>query len=364
MDFAVRSVDTFPDANKNYRPDKDEKKSTYNLVAAVSHRARPSHSRNRAEERRQKDDKKKKDAGDETEMRVRHRRCHALTDVVMANVVGNQLLFADAVRWLGVKRASREVNTEEDVRIEHTKQKDLAWFCATTSEHPRWCWAWPGVRRTPRKGRSQVITWRSLSGHWVALGVASALALFVWTRKAASSTQKATWKWGGSAERVESMRFEAENRSVRLDKRKDSQGLWFVGSVEKTTEVKPLPARDGGLRTPLRATQPARREEGEYQLRQRGAGKKLAEPGPAPGDPPARSHRKTRAAEFGFDKAEARSMSWWPAARTAHLRWLHRRVGSLREGRDRRGLCHQRQHRSEHAVRRVALVERNLHLRS
>jgi len=56
----------------------------------------------------------------------------ALTDVAMANVVGNQVLFADAVRWLGGEESfSGEVNTEEDVRIEHTKQKDLIWFYAT-----------------------------------------------------------------------------------------------------------------------------------------------------------------------------------------------------------------------------------------
>jgi hypothetical protein len=50
----------------------------------------------------------------------------------MANFVGNQVLFLDAVRWLGGEESfAGEPSSEEDVRIEHTKQKDLIWFYAT-----------------------------------------------------------------------------------------------------------------------------------------------------------------------------------------------------------------------------------------
>jgi hypothetical protein len=50
----------------------------------------------------------------------------------MSNFMPNQLLFIDALRWLGGEESfAGEVNTEEDVRIEHTQQKDLVWFYAT-----------------------------------------------------------------------------------------------------------------------------------------------------------------------------------------------------------------------------------------
>jgi hypothetical protein len=50
----------------------------------------------------------------------------------MSNVIGNQVLFVDAMRWLvGEESWSGQTNTEEDVRIEHTKQQDLAWFYST-----------------------------------------------------------------------------------------------------------------------------------------------------------------------------------------------------------------------------------------
>jgi hypothetical protein len=45
--------------------------------------------------------------------------------------MGNQVLFVDAVRWLvGEESVQGLPNTEEDVRIEHTKQADLGWFYA------------------------------------------------------------------------------------------------------------------------------------------------------------------------------------------------------------------------------------------
>ena len=40
--------------------------------------------------------------------------------------------LVDAMRWLvGEESFSGQVNNEEDVRIEHTKQQDLAWFYST-----------------------------------------------------------------------------------------------------------------------------------------------------------------------------------------------------------------------------------------
>jgi hypothetical protein len=56
----------------------------------------------------------------------------AFSDFVMGEVMGNQILFVDAVRWLvGEESFSGPPNTEEDVRIQHTKQEDLVWFYAS-----------------------------------------------------------------------------------------------------------------------------------------------------------------------------------------------------------------------------------------
>jgi hypothetical protein len=47
----------------------------------------------------------------------------------MAEVLANQVLFVDSVRWLvGEERFAGLPNTEEDQKIQHTKQEDLAWF--------------------------------------------------------------------------------------------------------------------------------------------------------------------------------------------------------------------------------------------
>ena len=49
----------------------------------------------------------------------------------MNEVVGNQIMFVDAMRWLVGEQSMQGLpNTEEDVRIEHTKQGDLGWFYA------------------------------------------------------------------------------------------------------------------------------------------------------------------------------------------------------------------------------------------
>ncbi|HEX6764463.1 MAG TPA: hypothetical protein VF103_03275, partial [Polyangiaceae bacterium] len=51
------------------------------------------------------------------------------SDFVMAEVLANQVLYLDAVRWLiGEESVSGVPTTEEDQRIQHTKQEDLAWF--------------------------------------------------------------------------------------------------------------------------------------------------------------------------------------------------------------------------------------------
>ena len=93
-------------------------------------RAKPPDTQARAEkDNKAKDAKKdeKKPPPDETRVFVLvTRTIRRLRD---ENVVANQVLFVDAVRWLagGEESSAGEVTTEEDVRNEHTKQKDLVW---------------------------------------------------------------------------------------------------------------------------------------------------------------------------------------------------------------------------------------------
>lgn len=126
IDMAVRAMGgTFADSNQNYEYDKDEKKDTYNLVAAVS-KAVPAPPSAAAE---------KKDGASEAPKEMRAfvvADADAMSDLLMSNFGPNRLLLMDAIRWLGGEDSfAGEVNDEEDVRIEHSKQKDLVWFYST-----------------------------------------------------------------------------------------------------------------------------------------------------------------------------------------------------------------------------------------
>jgi hypothetical protein len=127
VDMALRGMaGTFADTNQNYEFDKDEKKDTYNLVAAVT---RPVAA---APEPEKKDDK------DKEKKEVKETRAFvvadadSVSDLLLSNFGPNRLLLMDAIRWLGGEDSfAGEVNDEEDVRIEHSKQKDLVWFYST-----------------------------------------------------------------------------------------------------------------------------------------------------------------------------------------------------------------------------------------
>ena len=55
-----------------------------------------------------------------------------MTDLLLSNFGPNRLLLMDAIRWLGGEDSfAGEVNDEQDVRIEHSKQGDQVWFYST-----------------------------------------------------------------------------------------------------------------------------------------------------------------------------------------------------------------------------------------
>lgn len=120
VDFAIRSLpDTFDDQNGNFTLDSPpEKRASWNLAAAVSKPiAAPA------------DAPKGKAAPEERLFVVGD--VDAFSDAALANEP-NIVLFVDAVRWLGGEESfAGSVGNTEDVRIEHTKQKDLVWFYAT-----------------------------------------------------------------------------------------------------------------------------------------------------------------------------------------------------------------------------------------
>jgi hypothetical protein len=119
IDFAVRAMpETFNDENGNFAFDSaTEKRNTYALVAAVSKAIMA-------------DDYGAKKRSDEMRAFV-IADGDAASDAVLGND-GNVLLVADGLRWLnGEESFAGTLTTTEDVKIEHTKQKDLVWFYGT-----------------------------------------------------------------------------------------------------------------------------------------------------------------------------------------------------------------------------------------
>jgi hypothetical protein len=131
VDFSVRSMPgTYQDENHNFAQDAPlEKTGVFNMAAAFSKPAL------NAEPTPKKDDKDKKDAKkpDVKETRVvAFADSDAFSDLVLSEVPANRFLLVDAVRWLAGESSVQGLpNTEEDVKIEHTKQADLGWFYAT-----------------------------------------------------------------------------------------------------------------------------------------------------------------------------------------------------------------------------------------
>jgi hypothetical protein len=136
MDFTVRAPSgTFADRNRNYQFDRDaEKQTTFNLAAAVTEAEKPA---TKDDPAGKKDDKKADKNKDKTSNPEEMRAfvladADAVGDFVLAQDPWNQLLLIDSMRWLvGEESFAGPPNTEEDQRIQHTKQQDLSWFYAT-----------------------------------------------------------------------------------------------------------------------------------------------------------------------------------------------------------------------------------------
>ncbi len=97
-----------------------------------------------------------------------------------------------------------------------------------------------------------MISWKSLALHLTLLGLAAALAVMVWTKEDAPRAAKRAevQVWSGSPDKISSIEFESEDKKVRIEPKKDSQGAWYVGHVDKTitarTSPSPHDSPDGG----------------------------------------------------------------------------------------------------------------------
>jgi hypothetical protein len=127
--YVVRSLSsTFADKNDNNVLDGDEKRSSYNLVAAVEG-PKP------APKPDAKPDPKK--APEKGMRALVFADAPMLSDAVLMSVGLNAALFADSIKWLGGEESFiGETTSEKDVEIEHTKGRDLVWFYSTVVGAP------------------------------------------------------------------------------------------------------------------------------------------------------------------------------------------------------------------------------------
>jgi hypothetical protein len=120
--FVVHTMQgTYLDTNGSYDLDGTESRASLELVAAVT---RPVTGGERK--------------ADKPDTKARETRAIVIgdadvaTDLVLMNAPANRLLLVDALRWLvGEESYSGEISSEEDVRIQHTKEKDVFWFYST-----------------------------------------------------------------------------------------------------------------------------------------------------------------------------------------------------------------------------------------
>jgi hypothetical protein len=172
VDFTLRSMPgTFADTNRDFEFERGtERSASFNLAAAVTQpvakgaRAKQPEAKKK-QDKQDKKDKKPKQSADAGSAAENEMRAFVLADAdglatrVLAGYPPNQYLLADALRWLGGEESfAGEVSSEEDVRIEHTKQEDLVWFYSTIFGVPALVLAAGLVvarrSRRPSRGRS------------------------------------------------------------------------------------------------------------------------------------------------------------------------------------------------------------------
>lgn len=132
-EVAVRSMaSVFEDKNRNFERDEGESIQEYTLAMAVT-KAVEATARVAAPTPEQNADKDTEKPSDKLEMRAFVvADADVFSDLLMPRVSGNPLLAFDAIRWLvGEESLAGQIESEEDVRVEQTKQMNMAWFYST-----------------------------------------------------------------------------------------------------------------------------------------------------------------------------------------------------------------------------------------
>lgn len=156
---------------------------------------------------------------------------------------------------------------------------------------------------------------RGVALHGALLGVASALALYVWTReeKPKTSTDEQVEVWSGRMDDLTSVTYEKDKLRVQLEPRKDSFGRWFAVTLEKTVDAPPAGPDGGAPPGPVSLPPPSadggaakgqtKRESQRFVAAKEG--EKLVETlAPLMGLRALGKVDPARAEEFGFDKPD------------------------------------------------------------
>ena len=218
------------------------------------------------------------------------------SDAVLAGNEANQIFTYDAVRWLGGEESyAGAIASNDDVRIEHTKQKDVLWFYGTIFGAPglvlalglwRTRCARAASRRSAARRRRQEAPRRRAEAerqaeaedrrrqdrgvgivsdeasrpvavkrarpkdngvlvHAAVLVIAAGAATFLWTREKEGGKPLVAGDvtvWPGRSEDVRHITYESKTRKVDLDMKQDSAGRYLEGTVEKDNgPAKPAP---------------------------------------------------------------------------------------------------------------------------
>lgn len=107
---------------------------------------------------------------------------------------------------------------------------------------------------------------RDLVYHLGLLGLASALALSVWTKddEAPKPNVEQVQVWGGAPAQVQKITFEGKNRKVRIEARSDGLGTYYVTHVDKEEPAPgsdPHPPHGHSAPKPPLAPKPTKKEQ-------------------------------------------------------------------------------------------------------
>lgn len=144
---------------------------------------------------------------------------------------------------------------------------------------------------------------KSVLPHLAVFAVASAMALTIWSRDEKTGSSPSAQQvevWGGTQERVERIRFESQQRTVSLEAKKDSNGTYYVGLVDKNETSIPRPPSDAGAPPPA---PPAKRVTTRF-IGVKEAGELAGKVAPLMAVRQVGPIAAGRAEEFGFDKPE------------------------------------------------------------